>query len=678
MPRQRELKFPKLRATASVVPATLNEDARTLEVVFYSGATVHQGGSFFEDPFELTFELSKKAVRLERFNNGAPLVDNHATHGSVSEVVLGVVEKAWLEGDSGRARVKIAADRPDIIARVKDGILRNFSMGARVHQMRDVTQKGDLQKKFLAIDWEPHELSIVPVNADPGAQALSLASSEVFSCTLSLGADAPTLEDTMKIKVRLLSSNETVEIEEGAFDVKLHSKDLTVPAPGPAPSNVVDLRAAKRAVDDRIEADRAFQTEVKRLAAHYNLPTTWADHHIKLGTTMEQILEDATTQRAKLAPHIDGSIRMGDDWESGQARFDMMRDAIVARAKSKPVPESARQYARMSLVEMAHERVCLTSPEAKSLNPRYDQRRVVELALTRADFPNLLADSANKVLMGDYEQAPVTYRRLAARQDLPDFKTASVLKVGDFPIPLLVGESGEIKLGSFSEAKDTFALATYARRLAFSYQAIVNDDLASFGRVMGSYGRRLADFENGLWFSQLISASGAGPTLGDGGALFNATAVTTAGGHANLTASGTAISVDSIGVGRAMMKKQTSLDGIKLNINPTILLTSPDKETIARQFTTVLGPNLAAGSQNPWAGTLEPIADANLSSANPWYLFADPSIAPVSVYGYLEGQTGPDVASRVGFEYLGVELRVALHFGIGWVDFRGGYRNAGA
>jgi hypothetical protein len=262
-----------------------------------------------------------------------------------------------------------------------------------------------------------------------------------------------------------------------------------------------------------------------------------------------------------------------------------------------------------------------------------------------------------------------------------------VLKAGDFPTLLQVGESGEIKLGHFTEASDTYALATYGRRLAFSRQSIINDDLNAFARVMAGYAVRLADFENALWFTLLQSGgSNHGPTLGDTGQLFNATAVTTPGGHANLTGTGTAISVASLGVGRATMRKQVSLEGqsqlpgaapIKLNLSPRYLLVGPDIEVTALQFSTQIVP--AQGSNvNPYAGRHEVVVDANISSATAWYLFADPARAAVSVYGSLQGSPGPRVESRQGFEIEGVEMKVAMDFGVAFVDFRGAYKNVGA
>lgn len=673
-PKTKEVRLPKLRMEANLEPGTLDQEARTVQLRWYSGATVDRY-SFFDGPYKLTFAMEPKNVRLGRLSSGsAPLKGGHVSNSDLGSVV-GVIQKAWLEKGEGRATVRFSkrSDVEPFFQDVQDGILRNVSMEAVIHELDDVTEKGDEIPHFLAVDWEPHAVALVAVGADPNAQMLD-ENAEKIPCRINLSASAEAeapkragapKEKAMKIKVRLSESDEILEIEEDEFDSEKHVKLSKEDAPA-----LRDPKSVRRRVDDELERKQAFEAEVKRVGAAYGLDAVWVRRHINLGTDIDQVIELAKEERAKRAPQREDDLGFGNDRESQGWRAHQMAEALAARAANREIPEKARQYAETSLIEMALE--CLSWHGLHhGLSAKRHSARILELALTTADYPNLLANAANKILQPDYEHATPTYRLLAERQDLPDFKTASVLKAGDFPVPLQVAEEGEIKLGSFSEAKDTFALATYGRRLLFAFQSIVNDDLGAFARIMRSAAVRLADFENALWFALLTSGSGAGPTLGDSVALFHTT-------HANLTSSGTAISVDSLGVGRAMMRKQTSLDGLKLNIVPRYILTSPDKETLARQYTTVIGANVAPASQNPWAGTLEPIADANLTTANPWYLFADPMRAPVSVYGYLQGQAGPNVATRQGFEVLGVEMRVALHFGVAFTDFRGAYRNAGA
>lgn len=60
------------------------------------------------------------------------------------------------------------------------------------------------------------------------------------------------------------------------------------------------------------------------------------------------------------------------------------------------------------------------------------------------------------------------------------------------------------------------------------------------------------------------------------------------------------------------------------------------------------------------------------------YLFADPAILPVLEYSYLSSAQGPQMASREGWDVLGMEFRVVLDFGCGAVDWRGGFFNPGA
>ncbi|HET9396873.1 MAG TPA: hypothetical protein VFO36_12530, partial [Nitrospiraceae bacterium] len=113
-------------------------------------------------------------VRLDRLNTGAPLLDTHDSRTSVRKVV-GVVEKAWIVNGEGRAIVRFSKreDVDSIWADVVDGIVRNVSVGYLVHKFQDVTEKNTQTetkiRTFLATDWEPNELSLVPVGADAKA-----------------------------------------------------------------------------------------------------------------------------------------------------------------------------------------------------------------------------------------------------------------------------------------------------------------------------------------------------------------------------------------------------------------------------------------------------------------------------------------------------------------------------
>jgi phage head maturation protease len=159
-----------LRRRGMFAPATANSDARTVDLVWSTGAPVNRsdwmGNSFIEE-----LSMAPGAVRLDRLNAGAPLLNSH--ENSSLAAVIGVVERAWIEGGEGRATVRFS-DRPDIepIWRdVRSGILPNVSVGYRTHQTeRDESGTTPVER---AVDWEPLELSLVAIPADPGAQTRS-------------------------------------------------------------------------------------------------------------------------------------------------------------------------------------------------------------------------------------------------------------------------------------------------------------------------------------------------------------------------------------------------------------------------------------------------------------------------------------------------------------------------
>lgn len=163
----------QLQCRGLFAPETANNDARTVDVVWTTGAQVRRSG--YPTDYIEELSLAPGAIRLDRLNAGAPLLNSHE-NSSVS-AVIGVIERAWIESGEGRATVRFS-DRPDVEPiwhDVQQGILRHISVGYRVHKTeRDDTGEIPVER---AIDWEPYELSLVPIPADAGAQTRNLPNS---------------------------------------------------------------------------------------------------------------------------------------------------------------------------------------------------------------------------------------------------------------------------------------------------------------------------------------------------------------------------------------------------------------------------------------------------------------------------------------------------------------------
>lgn len=170
--------------------ADINEDKRTVSLTWSTGADVIRYDWMTGKRYIERLSLDPKHVRLERLNNGAPLLDSHSAYTLAHQI--GVVEDgtASVDGKRGRASVRFpkADDDPDvdrIFRKVKDKILRNVSVGYRVHRFEETQGKNELPIR-LATDWEPYEVSLVPMGADSKAQVRSSKDVPTNPCVIVL------------------------------------------------------------------------------------------------------------------------------------------------------------------------------------------------------------------------------------------------------------------------------------------------------------------------------------------------------------------------------------------------------------------------------------------------------------------------------------------------------------
>lgn len=125
------------------------------------------------------------------------------------------------------------------------------------------------------------------------------------------------------------------------------------------------------------------------------------------------------------------------------------------------------------------------------------------------------------------------------------------------------------------------------------------------------------------------------------------------------------------------MRTQTGISGIRISATPKYLLVPPAWETTAEKWLASMA-GAKATDVNPFSGSRAQIVEPRLASATLWYISADPAEIDGLEYACLAGGEGPKVETKAGCEVDGVEIRVILHFGAGFVDWRGWYVNAGA
>ena len=269
----------------------------------------------------------------------------------------------------------------------------------------------------------------------------------------------------------------------------------------------------------------------------------------------------------------------------------------------------------------------------------------VQLA-TSANFTGLVKNAMNKVVAQQWEQLGAAgyewWRRIVNIEHfetLNDVTGVLVGTVGAFPIVAEGAEYTELKIANSPE---TASFVKYGGYIPLTLELIDRDNT----RKLRLYPRELA--KAGLRkISALVAAiftanAGVGPTMADTGALFNATAVTTAGGHANLLT--TALASAQWELVKAAMFKQPLLianetsyygTGARAAIKPRYLLVPIELELTAKK---ILYPELentaTINSQNQQQQQLgDVVVVPEWTDTNDWAAVADPVISPSIVLG---------------------------------------------
>jgi phage head maturation protease len=634
--------IPMLSTRAAVQPQTYNEDARTVELVWTTGAQVRRF-DWMEGPYLEELSLDAKAIRMDRLNSGAPLLANHDARSL--DAVIGVVEKAWIDGNQGRATVRFS-DREDvapIISDVRAGILRNISVGYQVHEyeIEKPTERGGMPT-YRATDWEPMELSIVTIPADSSAQIRG--SQELHSVSLTIRGN---------------SMSEPSENQTPADEVQ-------APVETPVAPDANEIRAQVRTQElSRIASIRDAVRKAK-------LDDTFADKLIDKGISIDEArasVLDAMAAKSD-ASATPSQIELGKTHEEKALRG--MEEALLARAGLvKHEDLAGNEFRGMRLSDFA--RMSLEKSGANTRGMSYDSmaQAVLRNGQTTSDFPVLLENVMHKTLLAAYQTAPDTWRQIARVGSVSDFRAWKRLRTGTLANLTAVNEAGELTNMPISDATaESVQASRFGNIISITPETIVNDDFDWIANQASALGRAAARTIEAAVYAKLI----ANPNMSDGNALLSSD-------HGNIQTSGGAISVATVDAGRVAMAQQMDNDSNDyLNIRPSILLCPISMGGTAR---------VVAGSQydpdsaarllvpNKVNGLISTVIDTPRLSTG-WYLLANPTDAPVIEVVFLDGNQNPRIQQEESFRTKGMSWSVELPFGVGIVDYRGIYWNDGA
>ncbi|MFS8930953.1 prohead protease/major capsid protein fusion protein [Cupriavidus taiwanensis] len=655
---------------------TVNRDARTVDLVWTTGARVQRYDWWNERYYLEELSLDPAHVRMGRLQSGtANLLNTHSSWDLSN--VLGVVTAASLDGEAGGATVRFS-QRDDVqpyFQDVVDGIIRNVSVGYRIYKMERIAPAVDGDPWiYRAIDWEPYELSLVPVPADPGATTRSAEQGQqqrTFACEFFDHSQPPA------------AAGNTTRKEPNMPGENTTTQPAATTTAATQTAAVVDQRALDEARQQGAREESERQSGIREAVRLGGLDEAFAvqligERSMTADAAGLAVLREQARRSAANPTRSAADIQTVRD--ETDARRQAMGDAIVLRANPRAGldaarSDAARQFRGMDLMDMARESIQLAGGNCRGLS----KREIAAMALnldrdmqvrggmsSTSDFPEILGNTVSRSLRQAYQVQTRTFLPFCRQATAPDFKQVARTQLSEASALNKVNEGGEYKAITFGESAEKYSLGKYGGIVSITWESLVNDDLSAFDRIPLAIAAEAAALEGDIVYGILTG----NPAMADGVALFHAT-------HANLAAAGAAISETTLSAGRAAMLKQKGLKNRVLNVKPSFLVVGPDKEFEANKFTSASFVAAKAVDINPAYNTsLEVIVEARITG-NAWHLAAEPGLIDTIEYAYLEGEEGLFTEQRRGFEVDGLQIKARHVFAAKAIDWRGLYQNPG-
>ncbi|THK38661.1 hypothetical protein EHS39_09140 [Ensifer sp. MPMI2T] len=736
--RSKKIRIERSFGRAEVRSSTLDQEARTVEVMWSSGIAVKRY-SWDEGFYMEELSMEPKAIRMVRFEAGMSLLDSHNTWSMKSRLGTVVPGTVRIESGKGYATIKFSRNEAAevLFQDLVDGHPVQISVGYKIHSYQKIEGKGTEIPTLRAIDWEPTELSVVTVPAEPGASSRSEdGAGEGYEVILtgqedqSDAAAAATSTEPAMDKITAARNLKGKELDTLALGAGI-TRSANETDEALSARLVAHFEAAQRAEQEAQQ--RQQQEDEARRRAEEEAAEQQRQQQSRTDNPPAALTEADVTRRVNEALAADATRQ--------QQIRDLARSAGIAETEALVTTAlSGRQTLeqfRSAMLDhlIAQENRAPTFPHSTMRGMQDERETRIRLAVNglmhRHGLTEKLEDGANQYrslstldLARDLLLASGSYQRGMSSVDIVRAALSggsdgsrSLHTTSDFPI--ILGEiTRQVLLGAYTQYQNTFALIANRNTVSDLREVKVLEmgegpqlekinekgeykrgtvkeseegfTLAHYGKVIGLTEAMLINDQLGA-FARLIAGWGRvvarlegdivwdviinnAKLKSDGKALFHAD-------HGNL---GTAAALDKTALiaARKMFRKQKDIDGNQIDIAPKYLFVGSDNEVNAQTLTQATTTPQTVDQVIPEAiRSLTPVYEPRIDkvSDKAWFLFmamAD-TMGRGLQYSYLSGYESPRTMERWGFDYDGVEYRLDHYFGAGLTDFRFAYKNPG-
>lgn len=322
-PRSATIGMGRRAMDVQMAPASLDDDERTVDAVLSTGAAVRRS-DWQNGDYDEVLSMDPAAIRLDRLNRGAPLLDSHDYWGG-TQSILGAVVPGSARVENGQLKAKFKFSRSDNGDRafqdVKDGVLRHVSVGYLTHKYTNDDTKSPAVR--TATDWEPYETSAVAMPADPGAG---------FRAT----------------QERLTQRAEPANRGKSEMTIKDPAGTGTAAL---TPSQVTE--AVNEGVRAAVKAEQERRDGIAAAGLALRLPQSFIDTHVRGETTLVDFRAKAIEEAAKLEPETRGQNPWGGPAVITDPKREVQKGEMAARmircyAGAKRAMMNPIEYARIA------------------------------------------------------------------------------------------------------------------------------------------------------------------------------------------------------------------------------------------------------------------------------------------------------------------------------------------
>lgn len=641
--------------------ATSEENPRTIEFSFSSEKPAKRYRRDKKNKLveyeEILLHESEENMDFSRLRAAGSLLYNHD-----SNQVIGRIDDVYYDALNKKCRCRATFDEDyesyKIMDKVKSGSIKGVSFGYIINDFE--LRKENKVEKLLATKWTPYEITITPIPLD-----------ENVGIGRSLEGGIEEMEEKNEIrseeeeKDKEESEKETDEKEDDNASDEEETEEKGEKSSKECEKNKRELDIEMTMVKN--EKQRCL--EITKLCRSFNIPNERTEEFIEDDKTLDEVRAILLNEFKEKKRGLEvGAVEV-----IGNGRDNFTRDITSALMVKAGYGEGNEKEEIRNMAGMGFRDIAIQSLKYDGIDAaRMNSDELFKRALSPGGaFTSIMDNTVNKSMAKAYQAAPTTFERWTTKGSETNFKGSTRYRISEAGELTKIAENGEFEFDEMKDEGVRTSVATFGKSFGLTREALINDDLGILTRVPMAYVVAAKRGINKLVYKTLAS----NPTIYDGQKLFDESK------HKNQGTAG-AMSVESIGEFRKLLRKQTNLRGEEvLNIPLKYILVPAALETKAEQLLlSVADINGAhSGVDNPFRGKFELISDAELDgySEAAYYGIGDKNVAESIVVSYLNGKEAPTLESQIAFDRLGINYRIFIDYGVNVVDYRAMVMNAG-